>query len=74
MKIMKDKVRRKRIRWFDELKKLNNADLEHDFIMRLSVIYKGTALSVNRCAYYTLKNYYHTTTIDELVGKLYGMH
>lgn len=73
MAVMKDKVRRKRISWLKELERLGNPDLNHEFIQRLSLNFKHTHLSYNRCAYYVLKNYYHTTTIDELVGKLYEL-
>lgn len=66
MKKMKDKLKRKHVQWFVVLHQLKDAKLERDFIDYLSKLYKGTHLSLNRCAYYALKKHYHTTSIDEL--------
>ena len=66
MKEMKNKLKRKHVQWFIVLKQKGDAKLERDFIDYLGKLYKGTHLSLNRCAYYALKKYYHTTTIEEL--------
>ena len=64
-----DKVKRKRINWVRVLLLHQDPQLERQFICRLSVLHRGKSFSTRRCAYYTLKNYYHTTTIDELKEK-----
>ena len=69
-KNLKDKVRRKHVDWLGELYRLNKVELYDDFFKRWRKLYRGKSLSERRCAYYTLKNYYHTTTIDDLIDKL----
>lgn len=70
-KKFKDKVRRKHVNWMSELKRLGNPDLFRSFFDYKCKLYRGKSLSDRRCAYYALKNYYHTTTINELQEKLY---
>lgn len=70
MKTEKCIGKRKRIQWFQVMRSLQSSEVEHLFIEYIGVIYKGTQLSKNRCAYYALKKYYHTTTINELLQKL----
>ena len=74
MKMMQDKVRRKRVNWLHELINLGNSELEREFILRLSKLRRGKSMSARRCAYYTLKKYYSTTTIAELLEKLNELH
>lgn len=71
-KMFKDKVGRKHVDWLAELHRLNKVELYDDFFKRWRRLYRGKSLSQRRCAYYTLKNYYHTTTIAELYDKIYG--
>lgn len=70
MKTMKDKLKRKHVQWFVVLKDRNDSKLNSLFIKHLSKVYGNrthhTHLSTNRCAYYALKEYYHTTSIDDL--------
>lgn len=73
-KNMKDKVRRKRVNWLHELINLGNPELERQFILRLGKLRRGKTMSARRCAFYTLKKYYSTTTIDDLWSKLYELH
>lgn len=68
------KVKRKRIDWFSVLLNLKNSEmysyfheLTHRFYDRKRC---APHLSYNRIAYYTLKHYYSTTTVDELCHKL----
>lgn len=70
MKVMKDKVRRKRVNWHRELLKLKDADLEHEFCVLSGKLHHGHSFSAKRCAYYVLKKHYTTTTIAELCEKL----
>lgn len=68
------KVKRKRVDWFSVLVFLNNPDM-NDYFHELTLRFydrKRCAphLSYNRIAYYTLKHYYSTTTVDELCQKL----
>lgn len=67
---MKDKVRRKHVNWFKIMVDLKNPDIEHQFIILQSRLIRGKCLSLKRCAYYALKKYYSTTTIDELLSKI----
>lgn len=61
---------RKRIDWFKTLMEMNDSNLNQKFFYLFSKLRKGKSMSSNRCAYYVLKNYYSTTTIDQLVEKV----
>lgn len=62
---------RKRISWLDALVKVVDDEKKKYFF---ELFYKnqknGKRMSANRCAYYTLKHFCSTTTIDELCEKL----
>lgn len=68
------KVKRKCVYWFDVLVKLNNPEMNNYFHELTLRFYNrkrcASHLSYNRIAYYTLKHYYSTTTVDELCQKL----
>lgn len=67
---MKDKVKKKRIDWYKVLLRSDNSQLHFLFCKKCGHLYKGRRLSNRRLAYYVLKSYYRTTTIDELAEKL----
>ena len=61
---------RRRVKWVNVLAKLDNSDMYDYFFSLISKLRKGKTMSCNRAAYYTLKHFYSTTTIDALCGKL----
>ena len=61
---------RKRVNWFNLLQELDNPELLDHFFVLARKLRHGKYMSGNRCAYNVLKNYYSTTTIDELCEKL----
>lgn len=70
---MKDKlikVRRKRYNWVKILHSIDCKDFNDYFFKKLSILHSGKFVSANRIAYSTLKHFYSTTTIDELVKVL----
>lgn len=67
---MKNKVRRKRVNWYKIMLDLGNSEIEHEYILYTGRLYCGKHLSYKRCAYYALKKYYSTTTIDQLLKKV----
>ena len=70
MRKMKDKVKRKHYDWYKALLNCNDPSVHYNFCFKCGHLYKGRRLSNRRLAYYVLKSYYHTTTIDELAEKL----
>lgn len=66
------KVKRKRIDWLVVLSKQHNQEMK-DYFNKLfwnaSDSRHGKRLSINRLAYYTLKHFYSTTTINQLLEK-----
>lgn len=69
-RFMKKKVSRKYVDWLQIMFDLNRYELNsycRDLFNRKK---SGKHLSLRRCAYYTLKHYYSTTTIGELCEKL----
>lgn len=61
---------RKRINWYRELIKLDDPVLFDKFFKLFKKLRHGKSMSINRCSYYVLKDYYSTTTIDQLCRKL----
>lgn len=61
---------RQRVNWVKILHKLDRKDLTDHFFILISKKHKGKSISSNRAAYATLKKYYSTTTIADLVKKL----
>lgn len=69
-----NKVKRKRINWICVLKKVGTQEM-FSYFVGLQCRFKkhkhcSSALSPNRCAYATLKHFYSTTTIGELLEKV----
>ena len=67
---MSQKVKRKRIDWFAVLNSLDRQEYNSYFFNLLKKLRRGKYMSVNRCAYCTLKHFYSTTTITELAKKV----
>lgn len=61
---------RKRVDWLKVLHKLDNPDIDKLFFHHLGILRYGKHFSSKRCAYYALKEYYSTTTIDQLLEKI----
>lgn len=61
---------RKRINWLDVLNKINDPELMNYFFRIFQKTRRGKSMSARRCAYYALKHWYSTTTIDQLVKVL----
>ena len=68
---MKDsKSSRKRVDWLVVLAQVLDEEKRNYFNDLFSRDYDGKRMSINRCAYNTLKHFYSTTTIDELCEKV----
>lgn len=71
---MSKKVKRVHVNWWKVLNGLDNPEIFSYFgklVCKLKPhIKRGHHMSMNRCAYYALKHYYSTTTVDELCRKL----
>lgn len=61
---------RRRVDWLNVLMNLDSDYLLAEFQRRFRILRRGKYMSSNRCAYYVLKDYYSTTTIEELCSKL----
>lgn len=59
-KVLKDKVKKQRIKWNEILYQLNDNEL-----WRLYMVFRQQhiGMSLNRCAYYVLKSYYSTIAL-----------
>lgn len=64
------KVRRKRVNWIYYLHKVGNDEMFDRFFELIEKYRHGKHISSNRAAYYVLKSWYSTTTIDELYEKI----
>lgn len=70
---MKDKllkVKRKRVDWVHVLNDLDNEAMLSHFYMLVSSLHHGRSISMNRCAYNTIRHFYSTTTIEDTLEKL----
>lgn len=67
---VKKKVKRIRVNWLKVLSQLDNRVYEEYYFSLLRKLHRGRNISSNRCAYATLKHFYSTTTINELVRKI----
>lgn len=63
------KVKRKRVNWVNLLHKVGTEEMINYFFCHLKRLHRGKFISSNRAAYNTLKHYYSTTTIGELLEK-----
>lgn len=61
---------RGRYNWINIMNKIGHPDIFHHYFANLQMLRRGRSMSANRCAYYALKSYYSTTTIEELVKKV----
>ena len=61
---------RRHVDWFQILNEINNPVMMDRFFVLFRKLRKGKSMSERRCAYNVLKDYYSTTTIDELCEKL----
>ena len=64
------KVKRFRYNWVKILGELDDPEMNKYFFRKLSILHHGKFISSNRAAYSTLKHFYSTTTIAELVSKI----
>ena len=64
------KVKRNSVNWLKVLSQLNNVECEKYFFVLCRKLHKGKPISANRAAYATLKHYYSTTTIQDVVRKI----
>lgn len=64
------KLKRNSVNWLKVLSQLNNVEYEKYFFALCRKLHKGKPISANRAAYATLKHFYSTTTIKELVMKI----
>lgn len=67
------KVKRQRVNWINILSKQDPDEMNRYFFKLMSRLHKsikGRTMSCNRAAYCTLKHFYSTTTIKELLSKV----
>ena len=64
------KVRRKYINWVYWLNKVGNDEMFRYFFGLIEKLRKGKSMSSRRAAYCTLKHFYSSTTVADLVVKL----
>lgn len=64
------KVRRSRNNWVNVLYQVGNEEMFRYFFDLQRRLHRGKMISPNRAAYNTLKHYYSTTTIGNLVLKI----
>lgn len=64
------KVKRVRNNWVKILGELDDPEMNKYFFHKLSILHRGKFISSNRAAYSTLKHFYSTTTIAELLEKI----
>lgn len=65
-----NKVKRRKINWIKVLTDLNNDTMYKHCMDLFSKLRKGKSMSLNRCAYYTLRHFYSTNSIEDTVRKL----
>lgn len=73
MCFMKDKlvkVNRRRVNWTKVLDDLHDEAMLSYFYRLATTIRHGRSISLNRCAYNTIRRFYSTTAIDDTLEKL----
>lgn len=64
------KVKRRKVNWLKVLFDLQDQSMTDYCHVLFKKLRHGKSMSLNRCAYNTIRHFYSTTTIDETVRKL----